>query len=99
MLGDDPQLFETYAMLIARYSTIEDEHIAALLTDVRRIIEAGVAAGSFTVTDVDTAAIAVLSATARFHNPQYAQTWVQSSSDVAFAAVVDLVLAGLTRRG
>ncbi len=97
MVRDDPQLFETYAMLISQYSVIEDEHIAGLLNDLRRIIQAGVTAGSFTVTDVDTAAVAVLSATARFHNPQYAQHWVQSTSDDVFIAVVDLILAGLTR--
>ncbi len=91
----DPRLFDTYSTLIARSSTVEDDHLGKLLADLRRIIGAGADEGVFHVDDVDSAALAVLSATSRFHNPQFAQQWSGGRSDSAFAAVLRLVLAGL----
>ena len=93
---DDPRLFDTYASLIARSSTVEDDHLDTLHSDLRRIIQAGSDEGRFHVDDVDSAALAVLSATSRFHNPQFAQQWREDRTDAAFAAVLRLVLAGLT---
>jgi AcrR family transcriptional regulator len=93
---DDPRLFDTYSRLIARSSTVEDDHLEMLLSDLRRMIRAGADEGVFHVDDVDSAALAVLAATSRFHNPQFAQQWSGGQSDRAFAAVLRLVLAGLT---
>ncbi|MEI5100506.1 TetR family transcriptional regulator [Streptomyces sp. PmtG] len=95
--GDDPELFATYEVLLGENSRVVEEHIDDLVGQLRLIIEEGVAAGRLKPLDsgVPLTARAVFDATGRFHDPQYASHWSRPGIDEAFAAAVELTLAGL----
>ncbi|NUK04817.1 TetR family transcriptional regulator [Streptomyces lunaelactis] len=94
--GDDPELFATYGVLIEENSGVVEEHIRELVEQVREIIEEGVLARQFAPADPGSAAQAVFDATSRFHDPAYAPEWQKPSIDDEFAAVLDLLLRGLS---
>ncbi|GAA3815572.1 TetR family transcriptional regulator [Streptomyces phyllanthi] len=93
--GDDPELFATYMVLTDENGDAVGEHIADLVGQLRRIVEAGVAAGTFTADDPGTTARALFHASRRFHDPRYAPEWEQPGTEDDFQAVVDLLLRGL----
>ncbi|MGC0332123.1 AcrR family transcriptional regulator [Streptomyces sp. SAI-170] len=93
--GDDPELFATYMVLTGENTAAVGEHITDLAGQLTRIVEAGVADGTFTAADPAATALAVFQATGRFHDPCYAKEWEQPGIEAEFTAVVDLVLRGL----
>ncbi|MCL6733559.1 TetR family transcriptional regulator [Streptomyces neyagawaensis] len=93
--GDDPELFATYQVLTGENVEAVGAHITDLTGQLTRIIRDGADTGAFTVTDPPTTARAVFHATARFHDPGYAQDWDQPDIDAQFEAVVELVVRGL----
>ncbi|MFI6682168.1 TetR/AcrR family transcriptional regulator [Streptomyces sp. NPDC050485] len=95
--GDDPELFQTYEVLLRENSTVVEEHIAELVDQLRVIVQLGVARGEFTIPYESPAvsARAVFDATGRFHDPVYAAEWSRPSIGEEFGAVVDLLLQGL----
>ncbi|MEU9985241.1 TetR/AcrR family transcriptional regulator [Streptomyces sp. NPDC007971] len=94
--GDDPELFATYTVLTDENVTAVGEHLADLIAQLTRIIEAGAGSGAFTVPDPAAAARAVFHATGRFHDPCYAREWQQPGIQEEFEEVVDLLVRGLT---
>ena len=94
---EDPELFATYRTLIAQTSDVAAAHLRELAGQLAAIIADGVAAGEFTVTSANGAAQAVLSATARFHDPCHAAAWADPGIEDEFQAVCDLLLRGLSR--
>ncbi|MFF9766120.1 TetR family transcriptional regulator [Streptomyces sp. NPDC014636] len=94
--GDDPELFATYTVLTDELGGVVFEHIADLTGQLARIIAAGAGSGTFRVSDPATAARAVFQATGRFHDPCYAREWTSPGIEEEFAAVVDLVVRGLS---
>jgi len=92
--GDDPELFATYQVLMDD-STVVEEHVAHLVAQLREIIAEGVEEGRFSVDDPGAAAQAVFDATARFHDPAYADQWQKPAIRAEFTAVSDLLLRGL----
>ena len=97
---DDPELFATYHALAVGSREIVHEHVAALAGQIGRIVADGIAQGSFAPADPAAAGRAVLSATARFHNPAHAPEWRDPGIDADFEAVWALILCGLgTRAG
>ncbi|WP_445279597.1 TetR family transcriptional regulator [Streptomyces sp. DSM 118148] len=93
--GDDPELFATYTVLTDENGTVVGEHLADLTGQLTRVIEAGMAAGSFAAADPATTARAVFQATGRFHDPCYAREWREPGIEEEFTAVVDLLIRGL----
>jgi AcrR family transcriptional regulator len=93
--GADPELFATYNVLIGESSDVIDAHLELLTGQLTRIVEEGVRAGEFTAPDPAGTAGAVFSATARFHDPGYAQDWRNPAIDDEFTAVCELVLRAL----
>lgn len=93
--GDDPELFATYTVLADENGTAVGEHLADLAGQLTRVIEAGMAAGSFAAADPTTTARAVFHATGRFHDPCYAREWREPGIEEEFTAVVDLLIRGL----
>jgi AcrR family transcriptional regulator len=93
--GDDPELFATYLVLTGENVEAVGAHITDLTGQLTRIIRDGADTGAFTATDPATTARAVFHATARFHDPGYAQDWDQPDIEAQFEAVVDLVVRGL----
>lgn len=93
--GGDPELFATYGVLITENSRVVDEHLVVLISQLTRIIEAGVRAGEFAAAEPVSAAQAVFDATARFHDPVYAPEWRRPTIDDEFRAVCELLLRGL----
>lgn len=93
--GDDPELFATYMALTAETAEVVHRHVEDLIGQLARIVEDGVAQGSFAARDAATAARAVFHATARFHDPAYAGEWSRDGVEDDFHAVRDLVLSGL----
>ncbi|MET9953972.1 TetR family transcriptional regulator [Streptomyces sp. NPDC006339] len=93
--GDDPELFATYGVLIDEASGVVEEHIEALIGQIREIVEAGVRSGEFTAPDPAATARALFDATGRFHDPMYAAEWRRPTIEAEFDAVVDLLLRGL----
>ncbi|MER6009686.1 TetR family transcriptional regulator [Streptomyces bluensis] len=93
--GDDPELFATYMVLTEESGEAVGEHIAELISQLRRIVQAGVDAGTFTADDPSATARALFQASRRFHDPRYAVEWEQPGTEADFDAVVDLLLRGL----
>ncbi|MFD7338728.1 TetR/AcrR family transcriptional regulator [Streptomyces violascens] len=98
--GDDPELFQTYEVLLRENSSVVEEHIAELVGQLTTIIQFGLERGEFTVPYESPAvsARAVFDATGRFHDPVYAAEWSRRSIVDDFGAVVDLLLQGLKKR-
>ncbi|MFD9002182.1 TetR/AcrR family transcriptional regulator [Streptomyces sp. NPDC059582] len=93
--GDDPELFATYMVLTDENGEAVGEHVTDLTGQLTRIVEAGVAAGTFSAPDPGAAAGAVFQATGRFHDPCYAREWAKPGAETEFEAVVDLLVRGL----
>ncbi|MEJ3745678.1 TetR family transcriptional regulator [Actinomycetes bacterium KLBMP 9797] len=94
-LGDDPELFATYLVLVGEHSTLIDRHYALLTSHLTAIVQEGMDRGAFAPRPVETAARAVLDATTRFRHPAHAAEWRRPGIDAEFDAVVDLVLRAL----
>ncbi|MFJ9585014.1 TetR family transcriptional regulator [Streptomyces acidicola] len=93
--GDDPELFATYMVLTEESGGAVGEHLAELIGQLRRMVQAGVDAGTFSADDPDATARALFHASRRFHDPRYAPEWEQPGTEAEFDAVVDLLLRGL----
>ncbi|MEV6592904.1 TetR family transcriptional regulator [Streptomyces acidicola] len=93
--GDDPELFATYMVLTEESGGAVGEHLAELIGQLRRMVQAGVDAGTFSTDDPDATARALFHASRRFHDPRYAPEWEQPGTEAEFDAVVDLLLRGL----
>ncbi|MBL1080843.1 TetR family transcriptional regulator [Streptomyces actinomycinicus] len=94
--GDDPELFATYTVLTDELGGVVHEHVADLTGQLTEIIAAGAGSGAFSAPDPAAAARAVFQATGRFHDPGYAREWTTSAIEDDFAAVLNLLLHGLT---
>jgi hypothetical protein len=96
---DDPELFATYATLVAGSSTLVDEHIGHLTDQLAAIITDGTGGGDFATGGAPRAlARTVLTATPRVHDPVHAASWADPRADADLTAVTDLILNGLRRR-
>ncbi|MEE6263210.1 TetR family transcriptional regulator [Plantactinospora sonchi] len=95
---DDPELFATYLVLVRENSHVVRASLDELVTQLSRIIAAGVAAGDFAADDVPATARAVFHATVLFHDPAYAAMWDDPETGRQLDAVVDLILTGLRPR-
>ncbi|KPI05544.1 regulatory protein TetR [Actinobacteria bacterium OK074] len=95
--GADPELFATFSVLAEEASAAVDRHLTDLTTQLTTIVRAGIDAGVF-IADLDAAetATALFQATGRFHDPAYARYWVEPGIEGEFAAVVELLLRGVT---
>ncbi|MGH8156778.1 MAG: TetR family transcriptional regulator [Rhodanobacter sp.] len=91
----EPELFATYGALAADARDVVSEHVEHLLLQIASIIAAGVASSDFRKVDAQATALAILNATSRFHYPGMAHLWGAVDEDVAFAQLLDLLLAGL----
>jgi AcrR family transcriptional regulator len=92
---EDHELFATYIELTAEAREVVAAHVDALVGQLTRIVEDGVAAGVFAADDPRAAARAAFDATSRFHNPAHAAEWSDPQIDHAFEGVRSLVLRGL----
>jgi AcrR family transcriptional regulator len=90
---DDPELFATYHAVALAAHKVASAHVAELQDQLRRIIEDGIAADEFKVSDAASAATAVLNATMRFHHPLFVREY--PADPAAERAVIRLVLSGL----
>ncbi|MFF1308615.1 TetR family transcriptional regulator [Streptomyces sp. NPDC058307] len=93
--GDDPELFATYTVLTGENVEAVIEHLTELTDQLTRIVQDGIAAGTFTVTAAATTARAVFQGTALFHDPGYAHEWEKPGAEEEFTALVDLLVRGL----
>jgi len=95
---EDPELFETYAMIGKDGPEIVAEHVEVLTAQINRILADGVEAGEFHPAALDGAGEAIWDATARFHNPVYFQEWKSPGIDEAFDRLWRLLLRGLAAK-
>ncbi|MEU6256359.1 TetR family transcriptional regulator [Streptomyces sp. NPDC047043] len=93
--GIDPELFATYSVLAVDAGEVVAAHITELTDQLTEIVRAGVEAGTFTVGDPASAALALFQATGRFHDPGYAKEWELPGVEAEFEAVVELLVRGL----
>lgn len=93
--GGDPELFATYSVLAGEITEAVGAHIADLTGQLTQIIEAGVAAGTFTTADPAATARTVFQATGRFHDPSYAREWKEPGAEDDLAAMLELLIRGL----
>jgi AcrR family transcriptional regulator len=92
---EDPELFATYAQLVAESREVVMTHVKTLTGQLAAIIAVGVQRGEFSDVDPAMAGGAVFDATARFHNPVHAAEWSNPGIDAAFEGVWSLVVAAL----
>jgi AcrR family transcriptional regulator len=92
---DDPELFATYMKLVEEARDVVTAHVEQLAAGLTQIISDGVRQGEFTVDDPAAAGLAVLHATALFHNPVNVGEWASPTIGEEFEQVWRLLLAGL----
>lgn len=94
-LIDEPELFAVYLDIVGDARKSADEHVKMLLGQLERIIQEGRVAGEFAPgTDPQSAARAVLHATAAFHHPALV-IQQPAPSEAEARALLRLILAGL----
>ena len=94
---EDPELFDTYALIDKDAPEVVREHIAALTTQLDRILADGVEAGEFHASARDDG-MAIWDATTRFHHPAHRAEWTDPRIGKHFEAVWQLILRGLTQK-
>jgi AcrR family transcriptional regulator len=92
---EDPELFAAYAILAAECSGLAENHVSDLLSQLSVIVAAGIADGSFAVTNAAVAARAIYDATTRFHSLLHADEWRAPGIHDDLDAVLELLLGGL----
>lgn len=99
--GADPELFETYQVLLGESSAVVAGHVTELVAHLTTIVERGVARGEFVLLPggATVTARALLDGSARFHNPAHAPEWTDPGIDDEFAAVTELLIRGLVTGG
>jgi AcrR family transcriptional regulator len=95
--AEDPELFETYMILVAESGEAVGAHVGELARQLARIVADGVARGEVAAQDPVATGRAIFDATARFHNPVHAAEWDGPEIDEQFEAVWALLLRGLTK--
>jgi AcrR family transcriptional regulator len=95
--AEDPELFETYMILVEESSAEVQEHVEHLAASLTKIVADGVQRGELVADDAAATGRAILDATARFHNPTHRQEWSDPKIDDQFEAVWSLLLKGLTK--
>jgi AcrR family transcriptional regulator len=94
--AEDPELFETYMILVAESGEAVAAHVEQLAAQLGRIVADGAAAGDIAADDPAATGRAIFDATGRFHNPAHQAEWADPRIDEQFEAVWALLLAGLT---
>jgi len=92
---DDPELFATYMALAAEARDVITAHVAHLVDQVSAIIADGITRGELAAGDPKLMARALLHATAKFHHPAFAATWVEPGIIDDFDALWALLRPGL----
>lgn len=95
--AEDPELFETYMILVTEAAAVTAAHVDELVEQLTRIVADGVARGELVSEDPAVTARAIFDATSRFHNPTHRAEWSSPTIDAEFEAVWVLVLKGLTK--
>ena len=90
----DPELFDTYALIDKDAPDWGREHIGALTAQLDQILADGVAAGEFRAS-ARGGGRAIWNATTRFHHPAHRAEWAEPGIGEEFAAVWELILRGL----
>jgi AcrR family transcriptional regulator len=94
--AEDPELFETYMILVAESGEAVAAHVEQLAAQLGRMVADGAAAGEIAADDPAATGRAIFDATGRFHNPAHQAEWADPRIDEQFEAVWALLLAGLT---
>lgn len=95
--AEDPELFETYMILVTEAAAVTAAHVDELVEQLTRIITDGVTHNELVSDTPTTTARAIFDATGRFHNPTHRAEWSSPTIDTEFEAVWDLLLRGLTK--
>jgi AcrR family transcriptional regulator len=95
---NDPEMFETYHVLATQARDVVRQHVSELCSQIERIIADGGRSGDFRTEDPAATAHAVFSATVRFHHPYFLRDAAVRPTEAEAAAVIDLVMAGLSVR-
>jgi AcrR family transcriptional regulator len=94
---EDPELFETYMILVVESADVTAAHVDELVAQLTRIVADGVARGELVSDDPAATGRAILDATGRFHNPTHRAEWSDPAIDEQFDAVWALLQRGLTK--
>ena len=94
-LAADPELVATFRQLSTDHSEVTGEHVNEMIRQLSAIIAEGIDSGEFAPTEPRRAAHALFYATAGFHHPDLAETWMNPASDAALDEVLALLLGGL----
>jgi AcrR family transcriptional regulator len=95
--AEDPELFETYMILVGESGEAVGAHVEELAAQLARIVADGVGRGELVADDPVATGRAIFDATGRFHNPAHAAEWGDPRIDDQFEAVWVLLLRGLTK--
>ncbi|GAA2558669.1 TetR family transcriptional regulator [Winogradskya consettensis] len=92
---DDPELFAAYRILVTENSDAAAEHVTDLLRQLQGILADGVTSAVFRDADPAALALAVFSATTRFHHPAHTGDWQTPGVEDELDAVCTLLIDGL----
>ena len=95
--AEDPELFETYMILVTEAADVTAAHVDELVAQLARIVTDGVARGELVSADPAVTGRAIMDATGRFHNPTHRAEWSSPTIDAEFEAVWALLSKGLTK--
>lgn len=97
-LWDDPHLFEALKMSLITRSAVTRRHRARVRLLIERVVDEGIATGTFEPRDKDRAMALVIDATHRFVHPVSLEMDAdvpQSSVDMRLASLIKVVLRAL----
>lgn len=97
-IHDDPELFATYMALAQEAREVVTAHVQHLVDQVAAIIADGISRGEIVGGDPQQLARALLHATAKFHHPAFAATWMEPTIIADFDALWALLRPGLVRQ-
>jgi AcrR family transcriptional regulator len=95
--AEDPELFETYMILVTEAADVTAAHVDELVAQLTRIVADGVTRAELVSADPARTARALFDATGRFHNPSHRAEWSSPTIDAEFDAVWTLLARGLTK--
>ena len=95
---DDPEMFENYSALTAGSERVLNKHTEHLFEQLESIIKQGIHTKVFIDHNPRQSAVAIFTATTRFHYPAFVSEWSDAQIDVRVNSVIDICIRGIEQK-
>jgi AcrR family transcriptional regulator len=95
---DDPEMFENYSALTAASERVLSKHTEHLFEQLESIIKQGIHTKVLIDQNPRQLAIAIFTATTRFHYPAFVSEWSDTQIDVKVNSVIEICIRGIEQK-